>query len=234
MTFNVNDKVTNIRGKDYLEVKWRIVWFREEHPKGAIITEIANRDPVIIRAVIHDNDGVIIGTGMGSPKTQGVSAGRPFEGAETAAIGRALAHAGYGTQFTGEDEGEHLADSPVEQPKKKSNGAQSERPLEPQALKTMLAKKVLQYQGKKASVEFRSFIAGALGSCLKDDRERYAVTEYLTGQTSIKDISDEMVFAFRDWLGMGDGTEPSEEADKEINKVLRAALKEQGQTEMEM
>jgi hypothetical protein len=44
--------------------------------------------------------------------------------AETAAIGRALAHAGYGTQFTGEDEGDFLADSPVEnghkpQPKKK-------------------------------------------------------------------------------------------------------------------
>ena len=52
-------------------------------------------------------------TGLGSPKTQGVAAGRPFEGAETAAIGRALAVAGYGTQFTGEEEGEHLADAPV-------------------------------------------------------------------------------------------------------------------------
>jgi len=41
---------------------------------------------------------------------------RPFEGAETAAIGRALGVAGYGTQFMGDemDEGEHLADSPVE------------------------------------------------------------------------------------------------------------------------
>lgn len=112
--FDPKEKITQIKGKDYLEVKWRIVWFRDEHPKGSILTEIASTDPLIIKAIITDNDGVRLASGLGSPKTQGVSAGRPFEGAETAAIGRALAHAGYGTQFTGEDEGEHLADAPVD------------------------------------------------------------------------------------------------------------------------
>ena len=114
MTFNPKDHITKIKGKDYLEVKWRIVWFREEHPDGYILTEIINFDPLYVRANIIIGEDVCLATGHGTPKTQGVAAGRPLEGAETAAIGRALAHAGYGTQFTGEEEGEHLADSPVQ------------------------------------------------------------------------------------------------------------------------
>ena len=112
--FDPKEKVMNIKGKEYLEVKWRIVWFRESHPHGSILTEIVQSNPTIIKARIFDGKNTILATGHGSPKTQGVSAKRPFEGAETAAIGRALAHAGFGTQFTGEDEGEHLADAPVE------------------------------------------------------------------------------------------------------------------------
>ena len=111
--FNPQSKVTKMQGKDYLEVKWRLVWFRAEHPKGSIITEIVNDD--LMKATISDGDGKVLATGHGSSKKMGVAKSRPFEGAETAAIGRALAHAGYGTQFTDElDEGEHLADSPVE------------------------------------------------------------------------------------------------------------------------
>lgn len=233
MTFDPKTQMTKIKGKDYLEVKWRIVWFRDKHPNGEIRTEVCNFSPMVIKANILV-DGILIASGHGMAVSEGreVWNGREIEKAETAAIGRALAHAGFGTQFTGEDEEEHLADSPVE--KHSTNGAKNTRPLEPVQLRSMLAKKVLEYQGKEASVKFRSFIAGAIGSCLKDDRERYAVTEYLTGKTSIKDVSDEMVFAFRDWLGMGEGSEPSDEANQEIQKVLRAALKEQGQTEMEV
>jgi len=113
MTFNPKDHIINMRGKDYLEVKWRLVWFRDVHPGGRIDTEVVCHDPVVMRATIFTEDKCLA-TGYGTAKLQGVASSRPYEGAETAAIGRALAHAGFGTQFTGEDEGENLADSPVE------------------------------------------------------------------------------------------------------------------------
>lgn len=110
--FDPKSKVTKMQGKDYLEVKWRIVWFRSDHPKGGILTDVVGDD--LIKATILDSEGNVLATGHGSSKKQGVAKTRPFEGAETAAIGRGLAHAGYGTQFTDEDEGDHLADSPFE------------------------------------------------------------------------------------------------------------------------
>lgn len=110
--FDPKSKIMKMQGKDYLPVNWRIVWFREEHPKGSITTEVVGEG--LIKATVIDGEGRILATGHGTPKMQGVAKSRPFEGAETAAIGRALAHAGYGTQFTDEDEGEHLADAPIE------------------------------------------------------------------------------------------------------------------------
>jgi hypothetical protein len=110
--FDPKQKITKMQGKDYLEVKWRVVWFRDENPKGRILTDLLPDG--IVKATIIDGEGNTLATGHGTPKMQGVAKSRPVEGAETAAIGRALAHAGYGTQFTDEDEGEHLADSPVE------------------------------------------------------------------------------------------------------------------------
>lgn len=113
--FDPKSKITKMQGKDYLEVKWRIAWFRDDHPKGSIITEMVNE--TLCKATILDGDNRLLATGHGTPKMQGVAKSRPYEGAETAAIGRALAHAGYGTQFADElDEGDHLADAPVEKP----------------------------------------------------------------------------------------------------------------------
>lgn len=131
MAFNPKEHMTNLKGKDYLEVKWRLVWFRDVHPNGQIGTEIVNFDPPVIRATICNEGGVIIATGHGTAtvKSGAVWSGREVEKAETAAIGRALAHAGFGTQFDGEDEDE-LADSPVER-RNGSNSAQ--KPSNPSA-----------------------------------------------------------------------------------------------------
>lgn len=117
MTFNPNDYLINLRGQKYLEVKWRIAWFRHDNPQGEINTEVVSIEPLIVRAMVAI-EGRVVGSGLasadaGSKKV--VWSGREVEKAETAAIGRALAVAGYGTQFTGDDfsDSDHLADSPT-------------------------------------------------------------------------------------------------------------------------
>jgi hypothetical protein len=117
--FDPNKYLTDLRGQQYLEVKWRVVWFRADHPGGNIQTDVISTDPLLVKATVFDADGRQLASGHGGADAGGrkvVWSGREFEKAETAAIGRALAHAGYGTQFTGEIEGDHLADSPVTPP----------------------------------------------------------------------------------------------------------------------
>jgi hypothetical protein len=117
--FDPKPYLIKLGGKDYLQVAYRVQWFRTEHPAGRIETDVVNMEPLLVKAAVYDADGHMLATGHGGADAGArkvVWSGREFEKAETAAIGRALAHAGYGTQFTGEDEGEHLADSPLEHP----------------------------------------------------------------------------------------------------------------------
>ncbi len=105
----------NLKGRDYLEVKYRLVWFREEHPNWSIETSfIAVGDrSACARAEIKDESGRVIAT---SHKSESAANFSDFmEKAETGAIGRALALIGYGTQFCADelDEGERVVDSPV-------------------------------------------------------------------------------------------------------------------------
>jgi hypothetical protein len=104
------------RHDGYLEVKWRLVWFREKYPHGVITTaELCvdlDRGYARYRATVEDGDG-------GKTTGHGTETKADFtdycERAETRAIGRALAALGIGTQFVGEEfsEGEHVADAPV-------------------------------------------------------------------------------------------------------------------------
>ena len=119
MAFNPQQHLIDLRGKQYLEVAWRLVWFREQHPQGSIITSMISAEPLVMRCEVILDDR-IIATGHGSADAGGkkvVWSGREIEKAETAAIGRALAAAGFGTQFSGEyddAQDDHLADSPRE------------------------------------------------------------------------------------------------------------------------
>jgi hypothetical protein len=104
---------------DYLEVKHRLVWFREKFPRGTIITETVlldwDKGVCIHRAHVGDGEGgMATGTGTETRK----SFEDFVEKSETRAIGRALAALGIGTQFVGEElsEGEHIADAPVAPP----------------------------------------------------------------------------------------------------------------------
>jgi hypothetical protein len=118
--FNPQEHISNIKGKDYIEVKWRLVWFRADNPNGRIDTELLLTEPAIVfKATIYNNDGIVIGTGHGNAPTfnqgSGTWKGREIEKAETAAIGRALAVAGFGTQFAEEmDDDDYLADTPLD------------------------------------------------------------------------------------------------------------------------
>lgn len=106
----------NFRGKEYLEVKFRLVWFREDHPDWSIETELMSVTDVsaYARATVRDESGRVIAT---SHKFESIKGFPDFiEKAETGAIGRALALIGYGTQFCADelDEGKRIVDSPVE------------------------------------------------------------------------------------------------------------------------
>lgn len=116
--FSPEPHLIKLKGKDYLEVKWRLVWFRQAHPAEEgwgihTICEEATETSARYRAQILDPEGRIVGE---SSKTETKSGFADFvEKAETGAIGRALAVCGYGTQFCGDelDEGERIVDSPV-------------------------------------------------------------------------------------------------------------------------
>jgi hypothetical protein len=106
----------DMRGKDYLQVAHRLVWFREEKPAWSIETsfEVLTEKDSLAKAVIRDEAGRVISTAHKYEDKAGFSDFR--EKAETGAIGRALALVGYGTQFCANDldEGDRIADAPVQ------------------------------------------------------------------------------------------------------------------------
>lgn len=115
-TFDPKEHLMSLKGKDYLQVMWRLVWFREDKPLWSIETEPVQLTDTgaRFRATIKDENGRIVQTGYGSETARDF--GDFYEKAETKAVGRALAMLGYGTQFTALelDEGERIVDSPAE------------------------------------------------------------------------------------------------------------------------
>lgn len=114
--FNPSEKLMSIKGQEYLEVKWRLVWFREEHPDWGIETEVVERGNgwALCKATIKNAEGRVIATAHKAETKHGFA--DYLEKSETSACGRALAMCGYGTQFTGDElaEGERIVDAPVE------------------------------------------------------------------------------------------------------------------------
>jgi len=102
-------------GKLYLPAAYRIVWFRDECPDWAIVTELVeggqNAGYATVKATILDAEGRVIASDYKTETKQDFPAGW-VEKASTGAISRALALAGFGTQFSPElDEG-----SPIGEP----------------------------------------------------------------------------------------------------------------------
>lgn len=116
MAFAPDQHLRTLKGQQYLDVKWRLAWLREEYPDARITTEMAHLDTekkfAVFRAEVMLPSGGSA-TGYGSETEQDFPLGW-VEKAETKAVGRALAALGFGTQFALElDEGDRVVDSPV-------------------------------------------------------------------------------------------------------------------------
>lgn len=103
MPDDVRKRLIRLRdGKQYLPAAFRVVWFRDDHPDWSIVTDIIEGGYeagwATVKASILTPDGRIVATGMKTESKSDFPAGW-VEKAETGAIGRALALAGYGTQF---------------------------------------------------------------------------------------------------------------------------------------
>ncbi len=98
--FDPTQYLSNFDGREYLEVKWRLLWLRSQHPDARISTEIVQHNEeggfALFRAEVEVPGGGKA-TGWGSETVRDFH--DYIEAAETKAIGRALAALGFGTQF---------------------------------------------------------------------------------------------------------------------------------------
>ncbi len=98
--FDPTQYLSKFDGRDYLEVKWRVMWLRHEHPEARMTTEIVQHNEesgfALFRADVEIPGGGKA-TGWGSETVRDFH--DYIEAAETKALGRALAALGYGTQF---------------------------------------------------------------------------------------------------------------------------------------
>ena len=105
----MNTGVVNIRGKEYQTVALRVQKFRDAHPDWELSTEIIKADDIVVimQARIYNADGKCISTGHAEEfrTSSQINSTSALENAETSAIGRALAAAGWGgTEFASANE----------------------------------------------------------------------------------------------------------------------------------
>lgn len=124
----------------YLDVKYRKLWFRLKYPHGKITKRIVKleNDFAIIESKVYldrnDAEDSYISCAMAQRwRNEDTSYGNKFvESAETAAVGRALADAGFGIQFSepGEEQDDNPVDAPVPVPKETSSGKEEPKKAE--------------------------------------------------------------------------------------------------------
>lgn len=123
----------NLKGKEYLAVAHRLVYFREVYPNGIIKTQMlamqgeGDAEYSVFKAEIYV-DGVMVSSAHKKETRKGFE--DHIEKCETGAVGRALALAGFGTQFCSDelDEKGRLADAPLETVDKTSQAASTTTP----------------------------------------------------------------------------------------------------------
>ncbi|GCB28448.1 hypothetical protein DW773_09225 [Firmicutes bacterium AM29-6AC] len=147
----------------YLDVKYRKLWFRLLHPEGKITKRIIRleNDFAIIesKVYLHRNDPedayVSCAFAQRWRKDEDAYGLKYVETAETAAVGRALADAGFGIQFSepGEERDTSLVDAPVTIPEAASasipDEADEELPEEKTIEKENTVQKATRAKGKE-------------------------------------------------------------------------------------
>lgn len=114
-----NLPLLNLKGKDYLQVAYRIQWFTEEESRFTVDTDflVLTDEQTVCKVTVRtfDNDGKLIRQAQATKRETKRDFPDHTEKAETGAMGRALIELGYGTQFalSDLDEGSRLADSPL-------------------------------------------------------------------------------------------------------------------------
>jgi len=114
--------IMSLKGKDYMQVQQRLIWFVEENPRYDITTDFMKLDDEMaiarcVVSVLEDTpQGVRVVRKVTDYKSETQQGFADYvEKAATGALGRCLAVLGYGTQFAAADldEGDRIVDSPV-------------------------------------------------------------------------------------------------------------------------
>lgn len=142
-----------LQGKQYLEVSYRVLWMREEHPEWGIETEFLQltSEVAIAKSTIKDGQGKIIAQGTKTETPKGFA--DYIEKAETGSVGRALALCGYGTQFAQElEEGDRIVDAPKEL-RKPQEPTSAQPPADPLIISEAQLKRLYAIQKKSGIPE---------------------------------------------------------------------------------
>lgn len=191
MSFNPNEHLISLKGKAYLEVKWRLVWFRMEHPDWGIKTELVKFDPneryAIFHATITDENGRIVAEGTKMEDSKGFA--DYLEKAETGSIGRALGILGYGTQFAPEfDE----VDPTVANPRIVDAPVAIQVPVapKPKGLKSDFREKVLSFYPTASADDCMEVFRKLTGTETLDDNNLKIALDVLGTFKSTQQLSD--------------------------------------------
>lgn len=146
-------ELLKLKGKDYMLVAHRLLWFNEEVTNYDISSEflLLTDEQTICRVTvtIKDSNGVVVKTATATKRETKRDFSDHTEKAESSALGRALSMLSFGTAqaLADFDEGERLADAPL-----KAVEVKKEEPKKEVKPKKEVAKKVGSFNNNKSNV----------------------------------------------------------------------------------
>ena len=182
----------------YLDVKYRLLWFRLHHPDGKIDSQIVHVDDksAVVCCRLYTNkkdadDQFVAKSCAQRYATQEKYGDRYLEVAETAAMGRVLAAAGYGTQFCGNTDlmDDIIVDAPLEMGETDENVVTPED-HEPAAVvvptKTVVQQPVMQH--REAAPQPLHTLEDYLNSMTLEDAKNVVVDVGIYAGTKLGEI----------------------------------------------